>query len=151
MISFDHHEFRAGTRIKVLELDHSALFIIQVKFKPLALQLDVNAAFLLCAEYFLTSIPAAYNTCLIHLKMVSLDACLDGLTQLNSKFGCSLHNCSGSTMAALILNRIIDPKSMGSKCLPSLVCFSFSYIVILYLSSISQTQLTSTLCSLDDA
>ena len=47
MISFDHHEFRAGTRIKVLELDHPALFISQAKFKPLALQLrDVNVAFL---------------------------------------------------------------------------------------------------------
>ena len=63
----------------MLELDHPALFIISARFKPLALQLDVDAALLLLAECFLMSIPAAFNICLIYLEMVSLDTGLNGL------------------------------------------------------------------------
>ena len=80
--------------MKVLELDHPALFIISARFKPLALPLDVDAALLLQAEYFLMSIPTVSNTCLIHLEMVSLDTGLKGLRQLNINCECPLPNCS---------------------------------------------------------
>ena len=43
--------------------------MISCMFRPLALQWDVEADLLLCAEYFIVSMPTEAKTFLVHLEM----------------------------------------------------------------------------------
>ena len=57
-----------------------AAFMVSCMLRPLALQCDVGADLLLCAEYFIMSMHADAKTFLVHLEMLSLETGLYGFT-----------------------------------------------------------------------
>ena len=111
---------------------------------------DVLALRELWAENFVVSIPAMLRTSLIHLEIVSLEACLCGFTkEMYSSFttlrSYVLCRCSlrWSTIQSLLFSK--EASSRGFTCLPTFVCFTTELYTITHLLSCS---LISSTCKL---
>ena len=128
--------------------DHPAHFIISCKGIPLAFADVVEAARLLCAEYFDTSIPACWRTVFTYLAMVAFDTGALGLIKRNS-------SCVLLPLRSLVLARYKRrcstthnflscgncSSSKDCKWCPGLVCLTFWWNVIRYIRYILECHL----------